>query len=138
MIINVYTDGAARGNPGPGAAGALIECSNQTCRLKKYLGQTTNNRAEYQALILALEKVEQWIKDQRLEVEKIVCYSDSELLVKQLNRHYKVKDPELARLFVQVWNLVQKLPKVEFHHVPRERNKLADKLANQAIDEQRS
>jgi len=131
MILTIYIDGAARGNPGPAGAGAVIKVGNQVHHYKKYLGKTTNNRAEYQALILALEKVRELIDN--LEIKKIVCYSDSQLLVRQMRREYKVKDKELGKLFVQAWNLSQSLPKIEYRHIPREKNKDADKLANQAI-----
>ena len=135
MIIKIYTDGAARGNPGSGGVGAVVALGGQVHQLKKYLGETTNNRAEYHALILALEETTKLVQAQKLEVEKIICYSDSELMVKQMKQEYKVKDRELGKLFVRVWNLAQKLSNVEYRHIRREKNKIADKLANEAIDD---
>lgn len=143
MILTIHTDGAARGNPGQAGAGAVIEVQSeksasggkvQRYRLKSYLGVATNNRAEYRAVLFALEKAHALIKEHNLEVERIVCYSDSELMVKQLTGKYKVKDSELAQLFVKVWNISQKLPKIEYKHIARAQNKEADRLANEAID----
>jgi ribonuclease HI len=146
-MLQIYIDGASRGNPGPAGVGAVIRFGHKVYRYKKYLGKTTNNRAEYQALILALDKAREILRgvyplngraqnhNTRLEIDKIICYSDSQLLVRQLRREYKVKDKELGKLFVQAWNLSQNLPSVEYHHIPREKNKDADKLANKAIDE---
>ena len=135
MTLTIHTDGAARGNPGPAGIGAVIQYGADQERYYNYLGKTTNNRAEYEALLFALIKAQKLIQQKGLEVSEVVCYSDSELLVKQLNREYKVKEEELAKLFVQVWNKAQELPKVAFVHVRREKNKEADKLANIAIDE---
>jgi len=136
MILSIYTDGAARGNPGPGGAGAIIKTEQNKYQFKKYLGKTTNNKAEYQALILALQKARHLIKQKNFEIKKIICYSDSELLVRQLKREYKVKNADLVKLFVKVWNISHDLPKIEYHHIPREKNKQADKLANLAIDQE--
>ncbi len=129
--VKIFTDGGARGNPGPAGAGVIImdEHEQVIAQHKKYLGKQTNNFAEYSAVILALQAA------QKLGVEEIDFYLDSELVVKQLNREYKVKHPELAKLFVKIYNLQQNFKKVSYSHVPREMNKLADKLANQAMDE---
>ena len=148
MELTIYTDGAARGNPGPAGAGAVIQVQNskfkvQSWRVKKFLGITTNNRAEYQALILGLEEVGELIKygviarrqSRHLEIDKIICYSDSQLLVRQLRREYKVKDADLGKLFVKIYNLSQELPPLEYYHIRREKNKEADRLANKAIDQ---
>ena len=135
MTLVIHTDGAARGNPGEGGIGATIEYGNEKRRYKSYIGRTTNNKAEYSALLFALEKARELILEQSLEIERIVCYSDSELLVRQLTGKYKVKNGQLAQLFVKVWNVSQSLPKLRYKHVPRTQNKEADKLANEAIDE---
>lgn len=126
----IYSDGGARGNPGPAGIGAVIydEKNKVVAQISRYLGETTNNQAEYQALIAGLKKAVD------LKIKKIVCYLDSELVVKQVNHDYKVKDPDLAKLFLQVWNLQHEFEKIEFKHVRREKNKEADKLVNQAID----
>lgn len=134
MILHIYIDGAARGNPGPAGAGAVIKVGRQVYYYKKYLGTATNNQAEYHGLILALAKAREHINQNNLVIDKIICYSDSELLIKQLRREYKVKDKTLAGLFVKVWNLTQHLPRIEYCHISREKNKDADKLANEAID----
>ncbi len=127
----LHSDGGARGNPGPAGIGAVLKMGEKEYLFKKYIGETTNNQAEYQALLLGLEKA----KDHgATEVE---CYLDSELVVKQMKREYKVKDKDLAVQFVKVWNLTAKFKKVTFHHVRREQNKLADQLVNEALDEHR-
>ena len=129
--VSINTDGASRGNPGPAAIGVTIkdDRGKLITSISQYIGVTTNNQAEYRAVILALEKA----KD--LEVEEIDFYLDSELVVSQLKGDYKVKNKELASLFVKIWNLAQQFKKVRYFHVPREENKEADRLANQAMDE---
>lgn len=124
--LTIFTDGGARGNPGPAGIGVFIEGVGE---YKKYIGETTNNQAEYKAVILALEKA----KD--LEAEELDFYLDSELVVKQLKREYRVRDAGLAELFVKVWNLRAEFKKVTFTHIRRERNKDADRLVNEAIDQ---
>ncbi|MFA6391932.1 MAG: ribonuclease HI family protein [Patescibacteria group bacterium] len=129
-VLIIFTDGGARGNPGPAASGVVIfdEHKKILGEYSEYLGETTNNQAEYRAIILALKKAIE------LNGTRIKIYSDSELIVNQLNRKYKVKDAGLATLFVQVWNLVQKFDSVEYHHIPREKNKLADAQVNLCLD----
>jgi len=129
MVATLYTDGGARGNPGPAGIGAVLTIGEEQYLFKKYIGETTNNQAEYQALILGLEEA---IKR---EVKEIHCFLDSELVVKQLKREYKVKDKDLATQFVRVWNLMQQIGKVTFTHVPRSENKIADRLVNEVLDE---
>jgi ribonuclease HI len=128
--IKLYTDGGARGNPGPAGIGGVIknEKGGIIKEFSRFLGVATNNQAEYQALILGLEKTAEF------SAKEINCYLDSELVVKQLNREYRVKDKDLAPLFVKVWNLSLKFKKIKFHHIFREDNKEADGLVNQAID----
>lgn len=125
----LHTDGGARGNPGPAGIGAVLETNGAKKSFKKYIGEATNNQAEYQALILGLEEAK------KLGVEEVECLLDSELVVKQLNREYKVKNEGIAPLFVKVWNLAQQFKKVTFKHIFREDNKEADQLVNEAIDE---
>ena len=126
----IFTDGGARGNPGPAGIGAVIYNEDKVlvAEISEYLGETTNNQAEYKALIAALKKA---ITLGAIEVE---CYLDSELVVKQLNREYKIKNKELAPLFLEIHNLSLNFKKISFAHIPRERNKEADKLANEAMD----
>ncbi len=137
MKLSIYTDGASRGNPGPAALGAMIKKDNQV--VKKYshfLGKATNNQAEYQAVIFALKKAKLLYGKKQAKDIEIEFNSDSELLVKQMNHEYKIKEKELQPLFFEIWNLTLDFKKVIFKHVPREENKEADGLANQALDEQ--
>lgn len=131
--VITYTDGGARGNPGPAAIGAVVrEADGTTHHIKNYLGIATNNQAEYRALLAALQKATE------LGARSVTCYLDSELIVKQLTREYRVKDPELGRLFLRVWNLAQNFQSISFHHIRREQNTEADALVNQALDEARA
>jgi len=128
--ITIHTDGGSRGNPGPGAAGAVLKSDGEViAEVSEYLGRTTNNQAEYQAILMGLEKAH------ALEAEEVDMFMDTELACKQLNGEYKVKDPDLAKLFVKVWNLTHEFKKVTFTHVRREQNKEADALVNKALDE---
>lgn len=128
--IIIHSDGGARGNPGPAGIGAVLttETGVVVAEISEYLGKTTNNQAEYRALIAALSKA------QELKVSEVDCYLDSELVVKQLNREYKVKNADLAPLFLKVHNLSLAFSQCKFLHVRRELNKEADRLANQAMD----
>lgn len=128
--LEIYTDGGARGNPGPAGIGVAIwEGNNLVGTHAKYIGEATNNQAEYQAVILGLEQAK------RMRAEELDFYMDSELAVNQLNRKYKIKDAQLGSLFVKAWNLMVGFKKVSFYHIPREQNKGADLLVNKAIDE---
>lgn len=130
-VLRLFTDGAARGNPGPAGLGMVIE-DDRGMRLWggcRYAGTMTNNKAEYMALIDGLRKVAEW-KPDRLEV-----YMDSELVVKQVLGTYKVRNTELSPLHGQVAGLLRSFPNVTVRHVPREQNRGADALANKAIDE---
>ncbi len=125
----IHTDGGARGNPGPAGIGATIKIGDKVHEIKRYIGEATNNQAEYRALILALEHARE------LGVTEADCRLDSELVVKQMNREYKVKDKDLATLFIKVWNLMSEFEKITFKHIYREQNQEADRLVNEAIDE---
>jgi ribonuclease HI len=127
----IYTDGGARGNPGPAGIGAVIwdtEVDKKVVEISEYIGIATNNQAEYTALLKALQKAKQ------LGANNINCYLDSELIVKQLNGEYKVKNLELSKIFVKIWNLICDFQSIKFFHIPREKNKSADALVNQAIN----
>jgi ribonuclease HI len=128
--LTIFTDGGARGNPGPAGIGCVIldEKGSVVAEISKYIGETTNNQAEYQALIAGLAKAKEQ-GAQELEV-----FLDSELVVKQMNREYRVKDKDLAPLFVRVYNLTLGFKKVIFKHIRREKNELADRLVNLALD----
>ncbi|MFA6422367.1 MAG: ribonuclease HI family protein [Candidatus Buchananbacteria bacterium] len=128
MKATLHTDGGARGNPGPAGIGAVLKIGEKKILLKKYIGEATNNQAEYKALILGLEKAKE------LGVTEIECYLDSELVVKQINKEYRVKDKDLGVLFIKVYNLQQHFKISKFRHIFREQNKEADKLVNEAID----
>jgi len=130
--IKIFTDGGSRGNPGPAACAAVIkdEKNNLLLEQSRYLGKTTNNQAEYQGILLAMEEALKL----NLNKEEINFYLDSELVVKQLKKEYKIKDMGLQKLFIKAWNLLQNFSKVTFIHIPREKNKEADLLVNQELD----
>jgi len=127
----LMVDGAARGNPGEAGCGAAIFDENGAVvkTLSRYLGRATNNVAEYEALLMGLEALLQ------LGARKIVVQSDSELLVRQLNGQYRVKDEKLKALFQRAVTLLRQFDSYRILHVGRETNKLADRLANQGIDD---
>ena len=131
MQLIIYSDGGSRGNPGKSGIGVVIKNDTHQLvkKLWKYLGVCTNNVAEYHALLLGIEEA------LLLKPEKITCYLDSELVVKQLNGQYRVKHPDLQPLYQKIRTLVMFQP-VTFIHIPRERNQEADRLANKAMDEQ--
>lgn len=133
-----YTDGGSRGNPGPSAVGVVIKNDKNEIVLKasKYIGETTNNVAEYEALILALQKAKGIFKTQKIKKGDLECYLDSELVVRHLNHEYKIKDEGLQLLFIKVWNLMLEYNSVKFIHISREKNKLADELVNRELDGQ--
>jgi ribonuclease HI len=131
----IHTDGGARGNPGPAAIGFVIEGSDITKVMKgEYLGETTNNEAEYRAPIMALKKLKSIIGGDRAAEASVEIFMDSELVMKQMNREYKIKHDGLQELFMELWNLTIDFGSVTFRHVPRAKNAAADKLVNQALD----
>ncbi|MCU0679018.1 MAG: ribonuclease HI family protein [Planctomycetes bacterium] len=127
----IFTDGGARGNPGPAGIGAVIYDENKkmVAEISEFIGEATNNQAEYKAVMAAIGKARD------LGAKELVFYLDSELVVKQLNREYKVKNGGLAPLFVRIYNASLDFKKVIFKHIPREQNKEADRLVNEAIDQ---
>ena len=129
-IIKTYTDGGARGNPGPAAIGIVIKDEDGKVLKKhaEYIGSTTNNQAEYKALIKALEIVKDF------DPSEVHCFLDSELVVKQMRQEYRVKDAGLQPLFIKAWNLAISLGKVKFTHIPRTQNEEADEILNQELD----
>ncbi|MBI4653301.1 ribonuclease HI family protein [Candidatus Kuenenbacteria bacterium] len=130
MKLKIFTDGGARGNPGPGGIGVVIKYDNKVLEFSKYIGNSTNNQAEYKAVILALEEAK------KLSAKEINFYLDSELVVNQLNRKYKIKNQELSFLFIQIWNLSSNFNKITYNYISREQNKEADRLVNLALDDQ--
>lgn len=127
-IIN--TDGGSRGNPGPAAIGAIVGGREYG----ESIGKATNNIAEYSAVIFALKKAKKLLTKAKSKETCIELRTDSELLVKQLNGEYKIKNKELQPLFIEIWNLKQDFKGVDFIHVPREQNKKADAMVNKALD----
>lgn len=130
--IIIHSDGGARGNPGPAAIGVVLsdEQGTELATVSEYIGETTNNQAEYRALLRGLEEAA------KLQAAKVVCYLDSELVVKQLTGLYKIKELGLQSLAMDVIRLKSKFSAVDFKHVRREQNARADALVNQALDAQ--
>jgi ribonuclease HI len=129
--VRVYSDGAARGNPGPSGAGAvLVEPSGQIVdRLGKFLGVRTNNYAEYMGLLLGLKRARE------LGVREIEVFTDSELMIRQLGGRYQVRSASLRPLYDEALKLLNGFSRVKLVHVPREMNTAADEMSNRAIDE---
>lgn len=136
MHIRMYTDGGARGNPGPAASGAVLKLlengreGETIATASKYLGKDTNNQAEYTAIIIGLEKAK------KIGASRVEVHLDSELATKQLNGEYRVKNPDIAKRFLEVRNLMHAFERVTFKHIPREKNKEADAIVNQVLDAQ--
>lgn len=148
MNITIYSDGGARGNPGDAAIGCVIQnanCKNpfrhsndnakcKIFKISKYIGEATNNQAEYKAVIAALSYIQENQGDFSEDLE-IECFLDSKLVVEQLNQNYKLKNEGLKPLFWQARDLILKLGgKVSFQYIPREQNQEADRLVNEALD----
>ncbi len=134
MKLFAHTDGASRNNPGEAGIGIVIknESGEVVARIKKYLGSTTNNVAEYTALIQCIESV---IASETFHCSSLVVHTDSELMTKQVNGAYKVKDQNLKVLHTKVKNLLATAGfEFTIKHIPRALNKEADLLANEAID----
>lgn len=129
--LALRTDGASRGNPGPAAAGIVIEQGDGIilAQVGQYLGEMPNNQAEYRALILGLKLVTDH------QPAAVDIYMDSELVVRQMTGVYQVRDATLQQLYREAMALVKALPHVTFTHVRRAQNALADRLANQALNE---
>lgn len=130
--VLIYSDGGARGNPGPSGIGVVV-CSDKGSILyehQEFTGVKTNNQAEYTALIKALEIARDY------KAKNVKCYMDSELLVKQLNGEYKVRNPVLRGLFQKARTLEKGFKGITYNHVPRtnEKIQIADRLVNMAID----
>jgi ribonuclease HI len=130
MELTIYTDGASRNNPGEAGAGVyILQDGRPIEKIARYLGTTTNNVAEYTAAIIGLDHA---VMRGAL---RVTLLADSELLVKQINGQYKVKNEGLKPLYAKVKELIAKIGSVEVQYIPREQNKEADALANKAIDE---
>ena len=133
-VLILHTDGGARGNPGPAGIGAAFweratdGSTHSVHEISRYIGEQTNNFAEYTALIAAVT----WAKESGYG--SVECYLDSELVVKQLNGQYKIKEPTLKQLAAQVLAMTRSFKRITFTHVRREKNKEADALVNRAVD----
>jgi ribonuclease HI len=132
MKLTIYTDGGARGNPGPSATGIIIknETGETFASYGEYLGHQTNNYAEYMAIISALKKAKE------LGATEVHCYCDSKLVVEQLNRNWKVKEPSIQTLFLQAWKELGQFDRWTITHIRRELNKEADAEVNRVLDTQ--
>lgn len=133
----IYTDGGARGNPGPAGAGAVITDGAGVAIKKahKDLGVMTNNEAEYAAVILGLDTLKRLKGGTAVKNAEVEVRLDSELVTRQLSGHYQIKEKTLWPLFIKVWNKrVAHFPHLKFVHIPREQNREADRLANRAMD----
>lgn len=138
-MIRIHTDGGARGNPGPAAIGAVIEWGRENkVELSEYIGETTNNTAEYTALIAALKQIVTLLKtDQIKNEEGIVCYLDSLLVVQQVRGVYKIKQPHLQTLALNIKKLEKEIHiAITYQAIPREQNQRADFLVNKALNAQ--
>lgn len=131
MMFKIYTDGGSRGNPGPsGAGGVIIDPTGKILsEISEFLGERTNNYAEYKALHLTL------LRAKSLDILSVDVFMDSKLIVEQLNGNYQVKNESLKVIYLQIKELLNSFEKVTFTHVYREHNKHADSLVNRAIDE---
>jgi ribonuclease HI len=131
LRLRLYSDGAAKGNPGPAGAGAvLVEPSGQVVdKLGKFLGHQTNNYAEYMGLLIGLKRARE------LQVRELEVFADSELMIRQLAGRYQVKSPSLRPLYEEALKLLNEFERVKLVHVPREMNRAADEMSNRAIEE---
>ncbi len=135
LRVTINIDGGARGNPGPAAAGVIVRCCDDGTVLHQagvFLGRTTNNVAEYNALLVGLRAAE------NLGAAEVSCLSDSELLVKQIKGEYRVRNDKLRGLYEEALLLQQKFQRFSIRHVGREQNKEADQLVNLAINLRRN
>lgn len=128
--IEIYIDGASKGNPGPSGIGVIICKDGRTIKnISSYIGTATNNIAEYTAFIFGLQEA------LKLKAEYVTVNTDSELLYKQINKTYKIKSPNIIGLYHQALNLLSAFKDVKVTHIPRENNRGADKLATEAVKE---
>jgi ribonuclease HI len=135
--IIIYIDGGSQGNPGPAAIGVVFCNEKGQCfkRYSEYLGENlTNNEAEYQAAIFALQKFKALFGRELAKNTDIEIKSDSELLIRQLKGEYKILDLKIQPLFLKIWNLKIDFKKIKFTLISREKNKEADRLANEALE----
>lgn len=138
--IVVYTDGGSRGNPGPSGVGVVIANSRGQA-IKKYsheIGVRTNNEAEYEAVIFALQKIRHLFGKQKTRDLEVEIRMDSELVARQLGGKYKIIEENFFPLFIKIWNLKMDFGNISFTEIPREKNREADRLANEAMDKRQT
>ncbi|MFY9462733.1 MAG: ribonuclease HI family protein [Candidatus Sungiibacteriota bacterium] len=135
--IIIYTDGGSRGNPGPSAIGIVIQdADGHTIRsLGKAIGIGTNNEAEYQAVVFALQKAKAMLGGKKAKDTAVDMRMDSQLICRQLNGQYKIEQERLFPFFIKIWNLKMDFASVSFTHIPREKNRGADAQVNAALDD---
>ncbi|MFH1565570.1 MAG: ribonuclease HI family protein [bacterium] len=136
MKIMIYTDGGSRGNPGPGAIGVIFSDGKGKV-IKEYaekIGRATNNEAEYEAVIFALQKAKLLFGKKQAKEMDLELRTDSELIFKQMNGKYKILDRKIEQLFLKTWNLKIDFGNVKFVYIPRNNNTEADRLVNRALD----
>lgn len=134
--IIIFTDGGSRGNPGPAGIGVVLT-DEQGSVLKRYgeaIGEATNNDAEYRAVLFALQKVKALFGKEKIKKMRIEIRMDSELVARQLGGVYKIEEERLFSYFIKIWNARLDFGAVSFTHIPREKNKEADRLVNEALD----
>lgn len=136
----LFTDGGSRGNPGPAAIGAVIaDSSGKTIKsYGKAIGRKTNNEAEYEAVVFALAKVKALVGKEKAKITTLTVFLDSELVARQLGGVYKIEEERLFPLFIKIWNLRLDFARVTFEHIPREKNREADRMVNEALDKEQS
>ena len=129
-VVKIYTDGCSRGNPGPAGIGILIinNDGREIKRISEYIGKATNNIAEYRAILRAVNECES------RKIDEAIFFTDSELIVNQLNKSYKVKNKKIKTLYIKLLNKLINFKNWSIKHIPREDNEIADSLANQALN----
>ena len=134
----VHTDGGSRGNPGPAAMGVVVEYNGKRREYGEAIGVATNNVAEYRAVLYALKKVKLLLGKKGAGECTVEVRADSDLVVRHMNREFKIKNDGLKEYFIELWNLTQDFKSVRFVHVRREENGSADRLVNRALDSGRT
>ena len=134
--IIIYTDGGSRGNPGQAAIGVVIQdARGHEKGYGEKIGVKTNNEAEYEAVIFALKKAKQIFGKEKTKQMDVEMRMDSQLVARQLGGQYRIEEERLFPLFIKIWNLKFDFGKIIFKHIPREKNKEADRLLNEALDQ---
>jgi len=134
--VRIFTDGGAKNNPGPAAIGVVFYIQGQSKPWREYsqfLGELTNNEAEYQAIIFALKKIKKLFGSKRSKNLALDFFSDSKLVVSQLTHKFRVTNPRIQKLFLEVWNKTLDFKQCRFHYIPRAENRRADNLVGQAL-----